>query len=466
MSRDLRPDDLPRVRNDIADAPLVDFIPEVSPWLASPRHLKPFADILDAMPFGGLREVGAMPCQHGKTTLVQHAIAKWLRKWPRLKVIYATYGQQFSAMNSIEIRNAYLRAGGKLDSDLNRQDIWRTAQGGGLLATSVDGVGTGHSADVVIIDDPYKNRQEAENVEIREKVTSWRRGVAMTRLAPKGSAGLIMSRWHDDDESGRVIREGWRETRLAAICDDEADPLGRKIGEALCAWGPDPAKPRDEAFLAQLRADIGEYDWASLFQGRPRPREGAVFKNAHLYDELPEIVAEVGIVIGFDSATSAGARSDWTAIVVLGLGVDGKTYVLEVHRWQLAVPDAIPLIRHITSSYPDAPIVSYVSGNERGHIEVFAELEEPIIIDMMPARWSKYFRAQPTAKDWNAGEILVPKETAAPWVSPFLSEILSFTGGPGDAHDDMLDALVAARDRLRSMTNLPLERFTFGKRCM
>ena len=172
-----------------------EFMSRVSPGLQSPSHLAPLPAVLDGFPHSGRRVIVSMPVQHGKTTVACHAIAWWLTREPGLSIVYASNAYAFAQRQSRVIRGLALQAGVELSAEHNTIGEWRTVQGGGLLATSVDGQLTGHRADVLVVDDPYKNREEAESAEYRDKLTDWRRSVAMTRLPPDGAVMIIASRW-------------------------------------------------------------------------------------------------------------------------------------------------------------------------------------------------------------------------------------------------------------------------------
>lgn len=303
---------------------LVDYIPAVSPWLTRPDHFGPICELFQRAYQGRIFATIAAPVQHGKTELVAHAIPYLLNKYlGKPRIIFATYAQRYAESIARRCRNTYEGGGGNIDQGFNTIAEWHTVvvkpdggadksvsgQTGFMLTTSVDGAATGYAADIVFIDDPYKNREEAEDPQHREAVKEWLKSVIMTRLSPNASVFIIASRWHEDDLSGWAVKEmGFTELRLAAVNDDGADP-SRPLAPAdwhehpesvdprcaLAPTGPDPDNPRDLVFLAEQRrgrnglGGVGEYNWASLFQGKPRPRAGAMFQDATLYHDGPEV---------------------------------------------------------------------------------------------------------------------------------------------------------------------------------
>lgn len=417
----------------------------VSRGQSDPLHLRPFTDsITTAVLFGGrLRTVVEAPRQHGKTTVALYGAAWALLRRPELDLAYITYGQTYSGKRSREIRSLFVDCGGAVSPDHNTIEEWRTTAGGGLLATSPGGSLTGHGLDLAFGDDLLKGRVEAEVMANRDMIEEWMRGDLFGCLKPSASALLVASRYHEDDPSGRMVREcGWSRIRLPAICDDEDDPNGRAIGEALCPWGPDPIEPRDLAFLASKRAEVGEYDWESLYQCNPRPRGGAVFSGvaACPYESLPRMVR---LQWGIDVAFSAGATGDRTALVLLGLGDDGAAYVLDCHSWRKGIVECESSVRAILATRPGVPIATYASGPEMGAYQQLAR--NGVRVACMPARLSKYVRAKRTAERWNAQDVRIV--AGASWADELVRIVCGFTGLDG-ARDDEVDALVAAHDAM------------------
>lgn len=434
--------------------PLDEFIARMSPNLGRFDHLQMMIDTFSEIDrCEVVREVEAAPCQHGKSTLAIHGLAWLIGRHPDWPVIYATYSQEFSAANSREIRRIYTEAGGPLQEDFNTIKEWKTGKGGGLFATSPGGPGTGKPSRLFWVDDPIKDRAEAESHETRLLVSTWFRSVALTRQGPKSSYVIMASRYHEEDLSGYAIKElGWPYKRLQAINEN---------GEALCPYGPDPEAPRNLEFLLSIKEDIGPYEWESLFQGNPKPPTGACFKDATLCPEIPAIIRWSW---GIDLAYTDASKSDKTAMVLLGLGTDGCVYVAYVHSWQKSLEDSAPLIRNDLALQPSVRPVSYVSGNERGHIETLARENPPVLIDGMPARYNKLFRAQGTSRSWNTGKMRVLAGQA--WTAEYVSRMCGFDGRDG-GKDDEVDATVAAFDMLMAgASDFKDGKFAFGSRRM
>ena len=424
------------------DYELGDWVEAVSPEYDRPAHLGRMVEVMAAAPHGGMRVVVAAPVQHGKTTVCTHGIAWMVARESSLRCVYASNAYAFAARQSRVMRVLAAR-GGAVVGEQDTIAEWVLDGGGGLLATGVGGQLTGHAGDVVVVDDPYKNMEQAESADYRDMVSQWRKSVVMTRLHPGSSVIWVASRWHDDDESGRLLREGWDDVCLPAIGDE---------GAAL--W----PEERPLEFLEQQRAALGEYLFWALYMGKPRPRVGAVFGPAR----MGAVEGFDRVAIGVDLAYSHGACSDYVAAVVLG-EKSGQYHVIDCYRAQTGITEAESALRFFVGAYPGAEIVSYVAAAERGAIDLLNE--RGLVIYPMPARYNKFVRAQRCAAKWNAGGITVA--TRGTWLDAFVREVTNFTGGPGDTHDDQVDALVSAYDWMEGgKVELPGGSFTAGMRVM
>lgn len=190
----------------------------------------------------------------------------------------------------------------------------------------------------LIVDDPIRNRQDAESPTIRENLHTWWTSVALTRLAPGAPTLVVQTRWHEDDLAGRMEAEGWPAVNVPALSDGKTpDALDRPAGEWLAS-----ARGRTVADWEKKRRDVGERDFASLYQGRPAPLEGGVFKKAWFdtwrVDEPPPGCLPPVVVV--DPADNEGDGDE--AGIIVGTQHPGskKVYVLDdlsaamtVARW-------------------------------------------------------------------------------------------------------------------------------------
>ena len=409
--------------SDFEIAPLLDYIPELSPRFEPPTHLAPLLARLERARFEPLRLVANVTVRHGKTEGLLHFIPWLLAQDPTTQIVYASYAARLAEKKSRKARDLARRAGVSIAEDASSRSDWRTgAADGGVWACGVEGSLTGEGADIAIVDDPHKDRASVESALQRQAVWDWFNDTLMTRCEPAASVIVCGARWHEDDLSGRLIAQGWESIVLPAIDDD---------GRAL--W---PSRFSAEQ-LQRIREERGEYTWASLYQQRPRPRGGQLFGDVVPYDELPE---RCSITIGCDLAYSEKTRSDYSVAIVLA-HARGVAYVLDVVRAQEEAPKFLSRLERLRRLYPGATWRSYLAGTEKGVATVFKSLG--VDLGAMPPIGDKFIRAQPVAAAWNRGAVRLPK--AAPWLNALVEELKSFTGVK-DRYDDQVDALAAAFD--------------------
>ncbi len=220
---------------------------------------------------GGGRLVVNAPPRHGKSDLVSLWTPAWLLdNWPQRRVIIAAYGADLAAGKF----GRDLREHFRLNPNVRcrpRRDVgsaarWFTPQGGGMVAVGVGGPITGFGADLLIIDDPVKNWEQAGSGAWRRKVVEWFNSTFYTRAEPGATILVAMTRWHEDDLTGYLVREhgdAWRHVRLPALAEAD-DPLGRAPGEPLC-----PVR-FDAAMLESIRRAVhGSGTWEALYQQQP-----------------------------------------------------------------------------------------------------------------------------------------------------------------------------------------------------
>ncbi len=410
--------------------PLMPVIPALTQRYTEPRHLGAFVQVFERVARGeAVRVVCSVPPRHEKTETAKHAIVWLLLQRPELRVAYVSYAQTVAEKRGRELRDLYVRAGGRLTDASSRRD-WRTADSGGLggvWATSIGGQITGEGFDLIVFDDTTKDRATAESGIERAKLIDWYTDTLSTRAEPKCSFIGIGTRWHVGDLIGWLImHHGWENICLPAIDEN---------GRALC-----PERYSLEA-LTKIRAQIGEYGWASLYMGMPTPRGGAVFRDCYFYDDLP--TGELHIKVGVDFAYSTRSRADYSAATVLA-EQGGQHFVLEVVRVQVAAPDFLSRLQALQARYGGVRACAYIGGTEKGTVDTMVAMGG-LQIDARPATVDKFTRSQPVAAAWNAGKILVPRKAA--WLDAFVSEVVSFTG-VRDPHDDQVDALASAFDAL------------------
>jgi len=337
---------------------------------------------------------------------------------------------------------------------------------GGLVAAGVGGPIIGRGAGrLFVIDDPVKNQEEAQSEVYRERAWQWWLHTARTRLdRPTTGVLLIMSRWDEDDLAGRLIAAGkrgeiepWDELRLPALAE-EGDPLGRKPGEAL--W----PERFDVAALERIRREVGEYVWAALFQGRPLPAGGGLFKREwfRYFDFEPAPMAaaqqyqeQAGTYIlrgpggtndrrwpsefcyrfsTCDVASTMKTASDYFVLATWGVTPDRDLLLLDVLRTRLQGPEQEVLIASTLARWRPAYIGVEESAYGRDLLTRAIRAGFPMRA-LRPGTADKWTRALSFAARCEAGTVY--HRAGADWLADWEREHCSFKRGA--AHDDQVD---------------------------
>ncbi|MDR2142535.1 MAG: phage terminase large subunit [Deltaproteobacteria bacterium] len=309
----------------------------------------------------------------------------------------------------------------------------------------------------LIIDDPFKNREEADSATIREKVWDWYTSTFYTRLAPGGGIVIIQTRWHMDDLVGRLLTamaagEGdqWRVINFPAIA--EVDEPHRKMGEPL---HPERYTLED---MERIKRTIGSRDWAALYQQRPVPDGGQIFKKewVQYWRNLPQTFDR--LISSWDMAFKDNDDSDFVVGQVWGQH-EGDYYLVDQVRGRYSFTQTVEVFKAFVDKWPEAR-EKLVEDKANG----------PAVIDTLKRRISgiipinpeggKTSRAFAVSPVWESGNVYIPNVALAPWVPDFEAEILQF---PSAAHDDQVDAMTQALNRLINKRN-PVVEISSGNR--
>jgi predicted phage terminase large subunit-like protein len=420
-------------------------------WVIAP-HLQMLSDwLVDAVAGKRARIIVEMPPRHGKSELVSRWFPVWfLERHPDKRVILASYEADFAGSWGRRVRNAveehqaelYVQMAG----DSSAAHRWETTDGGGMMTAGVGGPITGKGAHALIVDDPVKNAEQAASPVYREKAWEWWQSTAYTRIEPGGCAILVMTRWNEDDLAGRIIEhsqsgsEPWDVLRLPALAEED-DPLGRAPDAPL--W----PQRYDADALANIRQTVGSYWWAALYQQRPSPREGGLFKRAWftLVDAVPVSAQRIRY---WDKAATAG-DGDYTAGVLMARTPNGLYYIEDVTRgqWSAGERDAIILqTAQMDASRYGLPVVVW-SEQEPGSggkesAQNFRRMLAGYPVYAEPVTGDKAVRAEPLAAQCEAGNVRMLRGA---WNSAYLDEMCAF---PNGAHDDQVDGSSGAFNKL------------------
>jgi len=381
------------------------------------------------------------------TMCVLHALCWLAIKYPGKKHAYITYSTERAESVSTQFQELAALAG--LEPEGRLSDV--KLKGGTLVRfISIGGSLTGHTVNgLMIIDDPIKDRADAESPTLRRRTYEWFTSTARSRRQASTSIICMATRWHPEDLSGELIRakQPYPYLNFKAIAEgpvDEngrviGDPNGRKPGEALF---PEFKPPE---FFAEEQAD--DYDWQSLYQGEPRGRGNSVFQwpdmaSKSLFYTPSHAIQYERLSIGLDFAYTAKTSSDYSVAVVIG-EYKGDLHLVDMVRLQVEPREFRDRVRLLLATYPGATATAHVAATEKGGVEFMRDAG--LDIDGLVAKQDKFLRAVPTAAAWNQGRFKLPDKSD--WLNVFLNEVCTFTGLK-DKHDDIVDAFAAAFDGL------------------
>ena len=317
---------------------------------------------------------------------------------------------------------------------------------GSYRSTGVGGGITGQGADILIIDDPIKDRAEANSPTIREKLWDWYTSTAYTRLSPGGGVIVMATRWHTDDLIGRLIQkmqegsgDDFNVITYPAIA--EHDEPHRKAGEAL------HPERYDLEQLNAIRQTIGPQDWSALYQQRPVPEGGAVFKiDAFKRWNSTNLPPAFDQILGsWDMTFKDSKSSDYVVGQVWGRKGVGL-YLLDLFRGQWDFTKTLEMFALMTAKYPRTH--RWLIEDKANGSAIISVLKKQIhgITPITPTE-SKLERAYAVTPLIEAGNVYIPE--SATWLANFEDELLNF---PAGAHDDQVDSMTQALNFARQHT--------------
>ncbi|MBR0353981.1 MAG: phage terminase large subunit [Oscillospiraceae bacterium] len=400
---------------------------------------------------GGNVLVIETPPQHGKSCTVTESLPAWyLGRHPEHRVILAGYdsdfAERFCRRNREKIRACGPTLFGAGIGAVDRAQELELDNGRGrLISRGIMAGITGNPAELIVIDDPVKNRQEADSPAFRDRLWEEWQNSLKTRLAAGGKVILIMTPWHEDDLAARLLKtEPGAELLRLPLEAEEGDPMGRRPGETLC---PELGKDADwlRGFKAGYLADPrgGLRAWTALFRCSPRREEGNLIRRSwwRRYDpaEIPRFAAEL---ISVDAAFKGGENNDFVSVQVWGKL--GENYYLRycLNR-HLDFPGTLAAIRAAARLYPGARAV-LIEDKANGPAVIQTLQRELFCIPVNPLG-GKLARLNAVAPAIEAGHVFLPAADKAPWTEDFVEQFAAF---PSGAHDDMVDAATQALNRL------------------
>lgn len=394
---------------------------------------------------GGVYCVGRkMIPTHNSVTISETLVSWYLGRNPRHHCIIASYNtefaERFGRRNKDKIEQYGnlifgLQMGGKSTNTAFELD---NRKGGCISGGMLSGI-TGNAGHLIIIDDPIKTREEAYSQGIRDKIwEEWNFSIK-SRVQARTKIIVIMTRWHEDDLAGRIIKHEQHVTVINLPLEAEAnDPLGRKEGDALC-----PEIGKDNKWVKDFKAGYlategGTMAWNALMQGRPTSEEGNLIKREwwQYYDELPECG---DWIMSVDAAFKDGDNNDFVAIQVWAKR-NANMYLVDRVKKHLDFTSTLREIRRLKNMYPKVQQV-LIEDKANGSAAIQVLRREMIGVIGVNPKGGKVSRVNAVTAAIEAGNCYLPRK---PWVHEFVEECAAF---PSGAHDDEVDCCSQALTR-------------------
>lgn len=483
------------VKCELARRGILEFTQFTFPGYRTNWHHKVIGDAINELCFGKLRRLMIFtPPRAGKSEIVSRRLpAFFLGHNPSAEVIITSYAADLAnrmnssvqqIMESTEYKRLFhnIRLPGSI-GDPSRKlpgvKKTRTAEffqlvgnSGSLRSAGVGGGVTGMGFNLGIIDDPVKDAEEGMSQNIRDKVWDWYQSTFYTRQTgfSNGKVGsarilLCMTRWHDDDLAGRLLKlakeepdaDQWKVIRIPALSDLDS------ISRGMSGSG-DPRSEEDQGLweesstlstesLRRTRKNVAKFFWTSLYQQTPTAEGGGYFQRGwfgkfqigddgwiHVPGRPAVHSSGCTFVAAVDPAASESQKADFTVIVVMCLTPTGEGLILDVIRERRPPNGIPPLLNDVASKYKIDHFVFESDGMQKAVVDIarsdFPNL--PPIREVKHRQKKKLVRATKAIVRAENGYLFVPE--SAPWKEKFFDELEAFTG-ENDAHDDQVDAL-------------------------
>ncbi len=441
------------IRRQKARRGLLPFCQYTMPEYQITPHIKVLAEALEAIERGELKRLMVLlPPRHGKSEIVSLRFPCWyLAKRPEDYIVQTGYAELIALTHSRRARDIFIspemmrlfpsihhrpeRAGQELViPERQAAHEWGTRQGGSYYAVGIGGGLTGRGFNVGIIDDPVKDDEEASSLTIREKVWEWYKTVFRTRAQPDATIIVVMTRWHQDDLVGRLLRQAQEDPTA-----DQWQVLHFKaIDEGKALW---PERYPIEV-LEKIRSSIGGRIFESLYQGNPTIAEGQIIKREwwQYFKEPPQFIRTIH---SWDTAFKDKSQNDYSVCTVWGEAQNGY-YLLSVWRDKVEFPE---LKRVAAALYErDTPDVVIVEDKASGQ-SLIQELQRNTRIPVLPVKVDrdKVARAYATTPLIEAGKVFLPEN--ASWLFDYIEELSAF---PNARNDDQVDSTTQALFYMRT----------------
>lgn len=401
---------------------------------------------------------------HNSELCSKYFPAWYLGKFPDRRIIVLSYNKDMAVNFTSAARNIFTGSsedifdGLKLREDSKSKGRYDVANhSGGVYAAGIDSGIIGYGGHMIIVDDIYKNIQQAFSTKYNEDIRTQWSGTIRHRLEPGGSIVIVLARWKKDDLSGWLLENSrtierydpWFEIKIPAICVDElTDPIGRKLGEPLWAMRYDiPA-------LESLEASVGKLVWQAQFQQDPVSIENTMFPTDNWQEIRREDIPRDAVFVRYWDLSAGGQYSDYVSGALVAVDRRHRVFIVDVKHKRFTGNDASHQIDQLVKNtaeqdemmYEDVRIfIEQAPGAGKRVAEYYVKtLLAGYKVSAIPAASEKAIKAMPLASQQQSLNVYLPtikdsdgERTMLPWAATFIAECLEF---PEGKYDDQVDA--------------------------
>ena len=387
----------------------------------------------------------SIPPQHGKSVTCTETLPSWfIGRNPDKRCIVTAYNadiaEKFGDRNRQKVKDFGKELFGiEISDSQDNKTLWDIKNHlGGLYATGLLGSLTSNNGALIIVDDPFKNGEEADNPTIRDRVWETFRDSVMTRQAGSGNAIIVIhTRWHEDDLIGRIlaseVSDEWVYVNIPCVWENGIDKLlHRRIGETLC-----PELGFDSGWANSQRKLLGARKWNALYQGKPFMEKGELLSidNIKTYNKgtLPPSFEE--ITMSCDLNFGSKNAEDPTGIAIWGR-VGGNHYLLEVVNKKISFTESLERVRFLCAKYPTMKrkiVEAKASGDA-----LIDTLNNEIggFVPYHPKMLSKVDRLKLCLPYFESGNVYFPNTTIDKESDNYIQQLIRF---PKATHDEIVD---------------------------
>ena len=429
----------------------MEYTKTVWPEFINGRHHKIMAEKFNRIANGELKRlIVNMPPRHTKSEFGSYLLPSWLMgKNPRLKIMQTTHTAELAFRFGRKVRNLMnsteytsLFPGVELRADSQAAGRWETSKGGEYFAAGVGGAVTGRGAELLIIDDPH-SEQDALSPTALEHAYEWYTSGPRQRLQPGGAIVIIMTRWADNDLTGKLLKQQgrdiladkWEVVEFPALMPESEEPL----------W-PEFWKKED---LLSVKGSLSIGKWEAQWQQNPTGDMAAILKrewwNMWEKDDIPPLEY---VMQSYDTAYSKKETSDFSAITTWGVfypkeGGPPNIILCDAKRGRWDFPD---LRRRALEEYkywePECVLIE-AKASGMPLTQELRNMGIPVM-NYTPSRGNdKFTRVNSIAPLFESGLVWSPDTR---WAEEVIEECAAF---PAGEHDDYVDTVTQALRRFR-----------------